>query len=140
MAERKRSIENLMKNLFISVLSLLGLCTSCRAEDFGTVLPVEEYAIALKQDTAAVLVDVRRSDEFSAGHLAGALNINVLDETAFAQGIAGFDTNHTYYIYCRSGRRSQRAAQLMTARGLHVVDMRGGFLAWEQAGMPIVKD
>ena len=129
-----------MKNLFISVLALLGLCSSCRADDSGRQLPVEEYSAALKQDTAAILVDVRRSDEFRAGHLEGAMNLNVLDETAFAKGIAAIDTDHTYYIYCRSGRRSQRAAQLMTARGLRVVDMRGGFIAWQQAGMPTVKE
>lgn len=129
-----------MKSLLFSILSLLGLCTSCRAEDSGTLLSVAEYDAALKRDTTAVVVDVRRSEEFSAGHLAGAFNLNVLDEAVFTKGIARFDAAHTYYIYCRSGRRSQRAAQLMTQHGLRVVDLRGGFLAWEQAGMPVVKE
>lgn len=129
-----------IKRILLSLLALAGLCTSCGAEGDGKVLPPQEYAAALENDSQAVVIDVRRSDEFAAGHLSGARHIDVLDEAAFAKAIALLDENRTYYIYCRSGRRSQRAARLMAGRGLKVIDLRGGFLAWQEAGMPSVTE
>lgn len=49
------------------------------------------------------------------------------------------DKAKTYYVYCRSGRRSHDAAQKMMAAGLHVVDMQGGYLAWTEQGLPVVR-
>ena len=45
----------------------------------------------------------------------------------------------TYYIYCRSGRRSNVAAVYMQKKGFHVVDMKGGILRWKEQGLPVVK-
>jgi rhodanese-related sulfurtransferase len=59
--------------------------------------------------------------------------MNVMDEQTFLAGIDTLDANHTYYIYCRSGRRSQKASGLMSERGLKVVDLKGGYNAWQEA-------
>ena len=39
-------------------------------------------------------------------------------------------------IYCRSGRRSQKAARILTERGFTVIELDGGLNAWEKAGLP----
>lgn len=124
-----------MKNIIPFLLLLL--LPSCREENKtsagSTVLPVEEYAQNLNTDTTAYLIDVRTPDEYAEGHNEGAVLMNVMDEQAFLAGIDTLDASHTYYIYCRSGRRSQKASGLMSERGLKVVDLQGGYNAWKEA-------
>ena len=94
---------------------------------------MEEYAQNLNTDTTAYLIDVRTPEEYAEGHIEGAVLMNVMDEQAFLAGIDTLDASHTYYIYCRSGRRSQKASGLMSERGLKVVDLQGGYNAWQKA-------
>lgn len=124
-----------MKNIIPFLLLLL--LPSCAGENKtsaeSTVLPVEEYAQNLNTDTTAYLIDVRTPEEYAEGHIEGAVLMNVMDEQTFLAGIDTLDANHTYYIYCRSGRRSQKASGLMSERGLKVVDLQGGYNAWKEA-------
>ena len=125
-----------MKNIIPFLLLLL--LPSCAGENKtsakSTVLPVEEYAQNLNTDTTAYLIDVRTTEEYAEGHIEGAVLMNVMDEQAFLAGIDTLDASHTYYIYCRSGRRSQKASWLMSERGLKVVDLQGGYNAWKESG------
>ena len=124
-----------MKNIIPFLLLLL--LPSCGGENKtsagSTVLPVEEYAQNLSTDTTAYLIDVRTPEEYAEGHIEGAVLMNVMDEQAFLAGIDTLDASHTYYIYCRSGRRSQKASGFMGERGLKVVDLQGGYNAWQKA-------
>ena len=124
-----------MKNIIPFLLLLL--LPSCAGENKtsakSTVLPVEEYAQNLNTDTTAFLIDVRTPEEYAEGHIEGAVLMNVMDEQAFLAGIDTLDSSHTYYIYCRSGRRSQKASGFMGERGLKVVDLQGGYNAWKEA-------
>lgn len=75
----------------------------------------------------AVLLDVRTAEEFEAGHLRGAVHIPC-DEIAGRLeelGVAG----DTVVVYCRSGRRSARAASALRAAGFVVCDV-GAMDAW----------
>ncbi len=95
------------------------------------VWPVQEYAKAIGgADTTAVLIDVRTPEEYAQGHIKGARLLNVNEEQAFVTAVDSLDARYTYYIYCRSGRRSQRAGNIMQERGLKVVDLQGGYNAW----------
>jgi rhodanese-related sulfurtransferase len=86
-----------------------------------------------------VLLDVRRPDEFAAGHLAGATNIDA-EAADFEARIIKLDKQARYAIYCHSGRRSALAMTKMAALGFGSVrDLGGGIAAWEQAGFPIEK-
>ena len=124
-----------MKNIIPFLLLLL--LPSCAGENKtsagSTVLPVEEYAQNLNTDTTAYLIDVRTPEEYAEGHIEGAVLMNVMEEQTFLAGIDTLDASHTYYIYCRSGRRSQKASGLMSERGLKVVDLQGGYNAWKEA-------
>ncbi|MBO7180215.1 MAG: rhodanese-like domain-containing protein, partial [Bacteroidales bacterium] len=55
------------------------------------------------------------------------------------KGLQGLDKSKTYYLYCRSGRRSNQAANRMLKEGFKVFDMKGGIIEWQKAGLPIVK-
>ena len=110
----------------------------CAADDGIEVITVKEFAEAVKNDSTAVIVDVRTAEEFAEGHIEGALNIDVKDASAFDNGIKTFDNSRTYYVYCRSGRRSHKAATKIQALGFKVFDMEGGITAWKNADMPVV--
>ena len=124
-----------MKNFYFLLLLFLASCGGAASENKSndTILPVEEYAKAIKTDTTAFIIDVRTPEEYAEGHIEGAVLMNVMDEQTFLAGIDTLDASHTYYIYCRSGRRSQKASGLMSERGLKVVDLQGGYNAWQKA-------
>ena len=128
-----------MKQLFTTLLAMLGLCSACQSQDIPTLDP-QAYEEALRSDTDALLIDVRQPEEYAEGHLSGAQQLNVLDEATFQTGIAALDKSKHYYIYCRSGRRSHNAATQMKAIGPQVTDLKGGSTARQAAGKPVVKD
>lgn len=111
----------------------------CKAQNSVKVLTAEEFAAAVKADKKAVVLDVRRPDEFAAGHIEGAVLLNFLDTVAFNAGVEKLDKSKTYYIYCRSGRRSNNAAVILQKKGFTVFDLGGGFLSWQRYNMPWVK-
>lgn len=127
-----------MKKILLHIMGALGLCTGCTAQSDIKVLEPEEFITAAKADSTAILLDVRRPSEYAEGHLEEARNLDWLDTKAFAQGMAKLDNARTYYIYCRSGKRSNAAAAKMQAAGLKVYDMKGGILLWKELGMPTV--
>jgi len=90
-------------------------------------------------DKKVVVVDVRTPKEFSAGHIAGATNINFL-ATDFAKTITGLDTNKTYLVHCAVGGRSTQALPLFEKLQFQsVYHLDGGIKAWEKAGLPVEK-
>ena len=85
------------------------------------------------------LLDVRTRDEFDEGHIAGATLVDVNDSTFVEQAMAVLDKQRPVALYCRSGRRSVRAANLLTAQGFQVTNLAGGVMAWQDAGKSLVK-
>ena len=101
------------------------------APTFQNLTPAQ-FAEGLRQP-GAVLVDVRRPDEFAAGHLPGAVNLEVTAPD-FGQRVAALDKTKPIYVYCRSGARSAKAAdQLTTAGFAQVSNLLGGVLDWPDA-------
>ena len=75
------------------------------------------------------IVDVRRVDEYEAGHIPGAIlgpNETILTEAETKLP----DKNAVLLIYCRSGRRSAEAAQKLLSLGYSQVYDFGGILNW----------
>ena len=60
-----------MKQLFTTLLTMLGLCSACQSQEIPTLEPTT-YEEALQQTAGAVLIDVRQPDEYAEGHLSGA--------------------------------------------------------------------
>lgn len=94
-------------------------------------LPPVRFASEIRQP-GAVLLDVRRPDEFAQGHLPGAVNLDV-SAPDFAQRAARLDPAVPTHVYCRSGARSARAAEQLTRAGFaHVTNLLGGVLDWPE--------
>lgn len=128
-----------MKKLLFSILAALGLFANAQSQSEVEVLEPQAFIERVKADTSAIILDVRQPEEFAEGHLAQAINLDWLNQTVFINGLAKLNKQKTYYIYCRSGRRSQAAAGKLKAEGFQVVDLKGGYLHWVESGLPIVK-
>lgn len=128
-----------MKHLILLALTTLGSCCGNHSEGGNNILPPQEYDNAIKADPSAVIIDVRKSSEYQTGHIEGASSLDVLDTATFNEGLKSLDKEKTYYIYCRSGGRSHDAACKMQSQGLKVVELKGGIMAWERAGMKLAK-
>ena len=129
-----------MKKLLFSILAALGLFANAQSQSEVEILEPQAFIERVKADTSAIILDVRQPEEFAEGHLAQAINLDWLNQTVFINGLAKLNKQKTYYIYCRSGRRSQAAAGKLKAEGFQVVDLKGGYLHWVEVGMPVVKE
>ncbi|MGW9028628.1 rhodanese-like domain-containing protein [Streptomyces sp. NPDC055722] len=87
----------------------------------------------------AVLLDVREEPEWEAGHAPGALHV-ALSRLAAGAALPAAAQGRALVVICRSGRRSQDAVELLTARGAEAVDVKGGLKAWAAAGHPLVDE
>jgi len=83
------------------------------------------------------VIDVRTPGEFAAGHLDGAVNMDV-EGGQFSAMIADLPKDAAYMVYCQSGRRSALAAQAMIDAGFTEVYDIGGIADWQAAGLPVV--
>ena len=140
-----------MKKILLSILAAIGLSTTgCSAQagkaekaassdDGITVLSPQAFIDQAKADSTALILDVRTKEEYAEGHLTCAHQLDFLNAEAFDAGIKQLDKAHTYYIYCRSGRRSHGACEKMQKQGFKVFDMEGGILNWIKLGMPVTK-
>ena len=99
--------------------------------------PAEGQALMQQMGAALTIIDVRTPEEFAAGHIEGAVNID-LEGGGFSAGISGLDTSKPYIVYCHSGRRSAIAASTMVAAGFTQIYDLGGIQAWQDAGLPVV--
>jgi len=93
----------------------------------------------LLKSKKAVVLDVRRPEEYAAGHIPGAINLSV-DDGEFDANAGKLDTNKTYIVHCVHGLRSAKGAQKLKCLNFDSVDdFSGGIRAWEEAGKPLVK-
>jgi rhodanese-related sulfurtransferase len=78
------------------------------------------------------LIDVRTPEEYSKGHLDGAVNIDFFSPTFMKDVEAELDKEHAIYIYCKSGGRSGKAsAQLQEAGFTEIYDLSEGYSGWK---------
>lgn len=79
----------------------------------------------------SVLLDVRTPEEFNAGHLVNAINIDIMGGS-FPQQINELDKSKNYYVYCRSGGRSASACGAMASWGFGELNNLGnGIMGWD---------
>ena len=107
--------------------------------DAAGALKLLQAAAAGDKAAAPVIIDVRTADEFKAGHLKGAVNIDFLD-ASFAEKVAKLDPKKTYLVHCQAGGRSTKSLDGFKAAGIKsLIHMDGGYGAWEKAGNPVTK-
>jgi len=79
-----------------------------------------------RETPGSVIIDVRTPEEFTAGRLEEAVNIDIQD-SSFQSKIGELDPTKTYFIYCGSGKRSAQARSIMESKGFgKVCELQGG--------------
>ena len=88
----------------------------------------------LRADKKNVVLDVRTQKEFQAGHIPGAVNIDV-NAPDFPEKVARLEKSKTYLVHCGAGVRSAKACDKMGHLAFpKLYNLEGGFKAWESAG------
>lgn len=105
-----------------------------------TTITPRQLAELAQAGTPIDLIDVRTPVEFREVHVGFARNIP-LDRLDPAQLLSSRNgTDRPLYVICRSGGRGQQACAKILAAGYpNVVNVEGGTLAWDQAGLPVVR-
>ena len=103
-------------------------------KDVGTL-----EATRLINSANAVLVDVRETQEFEGGRLPKALHIP-LSQLESRSGELAKLKERPVVAYCMTGNRSSLAAKILERAGFKdIYQLRGGYRAWKDAGLPIEK-
>ena len=128
----------MMKQFLTCLLATLGLTTACGQGNYDNA-DVQGFSL-LTDDPNVVVLDVRTAAEFKEGHLDGAINIDQGQGDFMEKAKAALSKDKKIAIYCRSGRRSANAAGKLAAEGYQCVNLKGGILAWKEAGKPVTTD
>jgi rhodanese-related sulfurtransferase len=115
--------------------------SSSQMQIIKDVTPQEAYSLIQENKTNPkfVILDVRTPREFAGGHIEGAVNLDYNAPT-FKEDLNGLDKTKMYLVYCRTGRRSRGAFDMMKALEFQeVYHMLGGIVGWTSEGLPTTK-
>lgn len=88
----------------------------------------------LNADASAQVIDVREADELHTGMVAAAAHLPMSEITA---RLTELDPSRRVIAVCRSGARSARVAEALTAAGFECDTMGGGMIEWSAEGLPV---
>ena len=138
---RKKKHKIWISAFLFALLVLLSPCTVAQNEVANDLISPKEAHGLLTGKNPPLLVDVRTKAEFESGHLQKALNVP-LDEFAggaYAEKIGETAKDDLIIVFCRSGRRSGIAYDILIKDGYtNVKNVEGGIIAWKDAELPIV--
>jgi len=94
-------------------------------------IDVETFKKIKSENPNAIILDVRTDREFKEGYIKDAIQIDYL-APMFKSKIEQLDRDKHYLIYCRSGKRSLGACEVMQQAGFeHLYNLIGGYLNWK---------
>ena len=113
--------------IFLSALMFTGCAGAGNQTNTYRQISMDDAVAMMAQETGYVILDVRRPDEFAAGHIPNA--INVPNETIGESEIPELpDKDQLIMVYCRSGRRSKEASEKLVKLGYTNIVEFGGIL------------
>lgn len=128
-----------MKKIFMIISAVLCNLLGCTAQQQNfESLNVEAFEKVIS-DTSVVRLDVRSIDEYASGHIAKAINIDVMKDDFTTKATSLLPKDKTIALYCRSGRRSKRAAGILAENGYKVIELNSGISGWINARKEIVR-
>ena len=132
-------IKTIYMIFFVCAFSLgLWACTGKQKVEYKNLTSAQFEELI--KDPNVQLVDVRTLAEHMEGHIPGSLNINVKDEEGFPAAVDELlNKDKEVAVYCRSGRRSRTAADILVKKGFKVYNLDKGILNWIEEGREIEK-
>lgn len=127
-----------MNQLVVGLFLFLSSLFSCQQKGDFKSLNVEDFD-SLIQSQDIQRLDVRTLAEYSEGHITQTININVMDDSFASMADSLLQKDKPVAVYCRSGKRSKKAAKILSDKGFKVFDLDKGFNSWQAAGKEIEK-
>ena len=133
-----KKITFLLPAFILSLLFGNASCQQANKNADAVVTSVDTKAFkTLVESNTGVLLDVRTPQEYEEGHIAGSINID-FHGVNFKEELEKLDKTKTYEVYCRSGKRSANAAEIMEEMGfVKVINLSGGIIGWQQQGFAV---
>lgn len=130
-------MKRIMK-LLATLFAFTTVCLACGGNRGFESLSPDDFSMLLHNGNIQ-LVDVRTGLEYSESHIPGAINMNVMDDSFTVHVDSVLQKDIPVAVYCRSGKRSKKAASILVERGFKVFDLDNGLIGWEKAGKEIDK-
>lgn len=128
------------RTLFLILMTMSAVQISgCNSNDKIISVSAPEFDKEIKADSVQLL-DVRTPQEYAEGHIDGALNINIQSDDFRRLVEKELSKDSTILVYCRSGRRSMEAAEILTELEYKVVNLKGGIIGWKEDGLPVTTE
>ena len=119
-----------LNQLIVGIFLFLSSLFSCQQKGDFQSMNVDEDIQRL---------DVRTLAEYSEGHITKTININVMDDSFASMADSLLQKDKPVAVYCRSGKRSKKAAAILSEKGYKVFELDKGFNSWQEAGKEIEK-
>ena len=130
-------IKNIYFMFFVALFMFtMAACTSQPKEKFKN-LSADEFERMITEDTTVQCLDARTAEEYNEGHIKGCVNIDVKKDTFAEYAEAMLDKKHAIAVYCRSGKRSRKAAHILVKKGYRVYNLDKGIENWKELGKEI---
>ncbi len=122
-----------IKSLFAFLM--LGLLSSCSAQDKEKIITVDELVAARSSDSSIVILDVRTAPELEGqlGHIDGAIHIPLQELENRIEELNDFKDSKINVI-CRTGRRSGVATSILNEKGFKAKNIIGGMVEYRKKG------
>jgi len=127
--------KTILKYALMSLSCAFFLFSAATVSIGAERITAEELKAMLDSKEKVVLIDVRTPQEHYEAHIPGSI-LMPLDTL---KGVDKLPTGAKHIIYCRSGKRSLTAIDILSAKGFkNLVDLKGGINAWTAIGGPVV--
>lgn len=127
---------------WLTVVLVLGVAAPLAAASKAADITANSAQVLIRAKAKTpdfVVLDVRTPEEFSEGHLSGAVNLNSAAPD-FQAKLGALDRSKEYLVYCRSGNRSRNVIAAMEKLDFNrVLHMHQGIIGWQQKKYPLVK-
>ena len=101
-------------------------------------LNLEDWKKQKESDFKNICLDVRTAEEYKEGNIENSINIDFYKSMDFMKFLDKLNKDENYFVYCRSGKRSDASCQIMKEFGFNnVFNLEGGFLAWSENGYEV---
>ena len=128
-------MKTIITFLFVSASVLSSFAQTQPDTVKGTNNETSGQLVKKFKNGKAYLIDVRTPEEYSSGHLKYSQNIDY-KSTDFQNQIIKLNKEKPVYLYCRSGNRSGKAAEILKIQGFKKYYNIGGFEDLKKAGLP----
>ena len=121
--------------LFVFLLfSMLWCINACRVQNLKYVTKIDKVTLLKHvKGKQKQLIDVRSVEEYDAGHIDNAINVDIANKENFKQKMNKLDKSKPVYIYCTRGIRSYRASKILQTLGFkEIYDFSGGWSTWNK--------